>query len=488
MKDACDKSRPKEINQADNPPEITSQQEKVKEPLSNERSTHPLFEAEHQREEEPTPSTSESEIHSERDIPELSQQDPKVITQSHQFLFESMMEKIREIPQQDPDVIAQSQFRTEQSIFNQINEIRNNPDVLNKVKQSIEDAEKVGFVPDLIEKNIHDQDIKTLEKTINDLDSFIANVKPDISPGTIIHRPQNPVLVMKSTPSRTGESLPPDDNLVYHVPIDETGIVKIIPNNKPAETNDEHLWKYQGGKLRVVIKKVNYTEDTSHWKNANPPEISDILVADQKDSQTEETKFVETKSEDATDQSDDNDSSIPSKSLIEPQSIEPGNTGTPTKDIDIPTIPKGEETTPPDSESSLIDGEEIEKKRREHNNNKNRMEVIFGRHDVPSDKSEPTISPPMKKSVIKHNPEFNLQFSPDALEHLDSRYYPILKAIEGLTEISTENFTKILIQCDMRAISQTSTIDDINEWSEDVLMFENPLLEIQEKTIKINMR
>ena len=50
-----------------------------------------------------------------------------------------------------------------------------------RVKQLNEDAEKVGSVPDSIKKNLQAQDIRTLEKTINDLDSFIANAKPELT-------------------------------------------------------------------------------------------------------------------------------------------------------------------------------------------------------------------------------------------------------------------------------------------------------------------
>ena len=117
------------------------------------------------------------------------------------------------------------------------------------------------------------------------------------------------------------------------------------------------------------------------------------------------------------------------------------------------------------------------------------MEVMLGQYDdVLSDEIKLTSSPPKEKPAINQNQGYDLQFPSDTLKRLDSRYYPVLKNIEGLTEISTENFTKILIQCNLGAISLTPTLDDINEWAEEVLNIENPLLEIQENTIRINMR
>ena len=117
------------------------------------------------------------------------------------------------------------------------------------------------------------------------------------------------------------------------------------------------------------------------------------------------------------------------------------------------------------------------------------MDTILGSKDgVSSDETELTSSQLTEKPAVNQNQGYDLQFPLDTLNRLDSRYYPVLKNIEGLTEISTENFTKILIQCNLGAISLTSTFDDINEWAEEVLKFDNPLLEMQENTIRINMR
>jgi outer membrane protein assembly factor BamB len=50
-----------------------------------------------------------------------------------------------------------------------------------KAQRLIYEVEKIGSIPDSINKNLQVQDIETLEKTINDLDLFIANAKPDLT-------------------------------------------------------------------------------------------------------------------------------------------------------------------------------------------------------------------------------------------------------------------------------------------------------------------
>ena len=59
--------------------------------------------------------------------------------------------------------------------IDQVNKLRD------KIKQSIEDAEKVGSVPDSIKKNLQAQDIETLERTINDLEKLNTASKPELA-------------------------------------------------------------------------------------------------------------------------------------------------------------------------------------------------------------------------------------------------------------------------------------------------------------------
>ena len=190
-----------------------------------------------------------------------------------------------------------------------------------------------------------------------------------------------------------------------------------------------------------------------------------------------------------TDQEPDNDRSITGESLVKFPGVEPDNTSSLTKDIDFSIIQESEETVHTDPDDISIDWDYVKEEREKHNNNKSKMEGLLGSHDdVRSDETKLIASPLKEKPAINQNQGYDLQFPSDTLKRLDSRYYPVLKNIEGLTEISTENFTKILIQCNLGAISLTPTLDDINEWAEEVLNLENPLLEIQENTIRINMR
>ena len=66
-------------------------------------------------------------------------------------------------------------YEEKQVKIDQVNKLRDT------LKQLYTDAEKIGSVPDSIKNNLQAQDIGTLERTINDLDSFIANAKPELT-------------------------------------------------------------------------------------------------------------------------------------------------------------------------------------------------------------------------------------------------------------------------------------------------------------------
>jgi len=273
-------------------PSSEIQKEKTTDPLSNVQSTYPSFEAEYRREEELTPPISEPQIRSDRDIPEITQQDPEVIEQSQRHTEQTILNQINEIRKNPAvSISTKSELNTVSNTIREINlaetehplktyarkqldsinntvkrihqkgvvftrstdsiqqmintekyaeaivesdkflsniaqveEIYNkatayktaipDPDIVSpynegkyamvikvyeekqakidrvndqvnqlhtRVKQLNEDAEKVGSVPDSIKKNLQTQDIETLEKTIKDLDSFIANAKPELT-------------------------------------------------------------------------------------------------------------------------------------------------------------------------------------------------------------------------------------------------------------------------------------------------------------------
>ena len=85
----------------------------------------------------------------------------------------------------DPDIVSLYNAGNYELVIKVYEEKLAKIDTVNKlrarVKQLNEDADKVGSVPDSIKKNLQAQDIETLEKTINDLDSFIANAKPELT-------------------------------------------------------------------------------------------------------------------------------------------------------------------------------------------------------------------------------------------------------------------------------------------------------------------
>ena len=82
----------------------------------------------------------------------------------------------------DPDIVSLYNEGKYESVIKVYEEKQVKIDLVKErrkiVKQLNEAAQRVGAVPDSIKKNLQAQDIETLEKTINDLDSFIANAKP----------------------------------------------------------------------------------------------------------------------------------------------------------------------------------------------------------------------------------------------------------------------------------------------------------------------
>jgi len=288
--------------------------------------------------------------------------------------------------------------------------------------------------------------------------------KPEEVARTIV-RP-HPVLIIKSVPSNSGESIPLEDKSIFKEPIQDSELIDYTDAAKSLKKLDDFFEDVK------PLKDQESVQNNDEFDKDNLPHQISILPVDT-----------------TTDQEPDNDRSLTGESIVKFPSVGPDNTASSIKDIDFSITQESEETVHSDPDYISIDWGEVEQKRREHNNNKSKMEVILGQHDdVLSDEIELTSSPPKEKPAINQNQGYDLQFPSDPLKRLDSRYYPVLKNIEGLTEISTENFTKILIQCNLGAISLTPTLDDINEWAEEVLNFENPLLEIQENTIRINMR
>jgi RNA polymerase subunit RPABC4/transcription elongation factor Spt4 len=323
---------------------------------------------------------------------------------------------------------------------------------------------RVNVVPDVLIKKEQNVSQKIRYENPTNRSVSAMKTKPEEVERTIV-RP-HPVLIIKPGPSNRGEILPLQDKSIHK-----------------EQIQDPDLNDYSDA-AKSLKKLDDFFEDAKPLKDQESVQNNDDFDKDNLPYQIS-IPAVDT----TTDQEPDNARSFTGESLVKFPGVEPGNTSSLTKDIDFSIIQESEEAVHTDPDYISIDWGEVERKRREHNNNKSKMEVMLGQHDdVLSDEIKLTSSPPKEKPAINQNQGYDLQFPSDTLKRLDSRYYPVLKNIEGLTEISTENFTKILIQCNLGAISLTPTLDDINEWAEEVLNFENPLLEIQENTIRINMR
>ena len=84
----------------------------------------------------------------------------------------------------DPDIVSLYNAGNYASVIKVYEEKQAKIDQENKLRKRVEQlneaAEKVGSVPDSIKNNLQTHDIRILEKTINDLDSFITNTKPEL--------------------------------------------------------------------------------------------------------------------------------------------------------------------------------------------------------------------------------------------------------------------------------------------------------------------
>ena len=78
----------------------------------------------------------------------------------------------------DPDIVSLYNEGKYESVIKVYEEKQVKIDLGEKVKQLHEAAKSVGTVPDSIKKNLQAQDIETLEKTIDELNSFIVGAKP----------------------------------------------------------------------------------------------------------------------------------------------------------------------------------------------------------------------------------------------------------------------------------------------------------------------
>ena len=322
---------------------------------------------------------------------------------------------------------------------------------------------RVNVVPNVLIKKEQNVSSKIPYETPTNRSVSAMKTTPEEVARTLV-RP-HPVLIIKSGPSNRGESIPLQD--------------ESIPNE---QIQDSDLIDYSDA-AKSLKKLDDFFEDVKPLKDQESVQNNDDFDKDNLPNQIS-IPFVDT----TTDQPD-NDRSLTGESLVKFPSVGPDNTASSIKDIDFSITQESEETLHPDPTYISLNLVEIEEKRIKHNKNKDKMDTILGSKDgVSSDETELTSSQLTEKPAVNQNQGYDLQFPLDTLNRLDSRYYPVLKNIEGLTEISTENFTKILIQCNLGAISLTSTFDDINEWAEEVLKFDNPLLEMQENTIRINMR
>ena len=85
----------------------------------------------------------------------------------------------------DPDMVSLYNKGEYASVIKVYEEKQAKIDLVNKrretVKQLYEAAERVGAVPDSIKNNLQAQDIKTLEKTIDELNLFIADARPKLT-------------------------------------------------------------------------------------------------------------------------------------------------------------------------------------------------------------------------------------------------------------------------------------------------------------------
>lgn len=120
------------------------------------------------------------------------------------------------------------------------------------------------------------------------LKSTSEKPQPDFAPlskpktedtSDILIRPhRHPVLVIKPTPSRIGEILPQHNNPVSQVPIDEIGIIKNIPNIKPAETIGEDIFEPQQDD-KLIINLSNRPHIASSLKSTQIEE-KEILISE----------------------------------------------------------------------------------------------------------------------------------------------------------------------------------------------------------------
>ena len=78
----------------------------------------------------------------------------------------------------DPDIVSLYNEGKYESVIKVYEEKQVKIDLGEKVKQLHEAAKSVGTVPNSIKKNLQAQDIETLEKTIDELNSFIVGAKP----------------------------------------------------------------------------------------------------------------------------------------------------------------------------------------------------------------------------------------------------------------------------------------------------------------------
>jgi tetratricopeptide (TPR) repeat protein len=111
----------------------------------------------------------------------IIESDKLLVNLAHsEMVYETATAYITSTP--DPDIVSLYNKGEYASVIKVFNDKQAKKDMVIKrretVKQLHEAAERIGAVPDSIKKNLQAQDIETLEKTINDLNSFIADARP----------------------------------------------------------------------------------------------------------------------------------------------------------------------------------------------------------------------------------------------------------------------------------------------------------------------
>ncbi len=111
----------------------------------------------------------------------IVESDKLLVNLAHsEMVYDKATAYITSIP--DPDIVSLYNKGEYASVIQVYEEKQAIIDLVNKRRETVnqlhEAAERIGAVPDSIKKNLQTQDIEILEKTIDDLNSFIADARP----------------------------------------------------------------------------------------------------------------------------------------------------------------------------------------------------------------------------------------------------------------------------------------------------------------------